>query len=89
MNQMLIDRVLAEYRQWPGLRLTLPQATRLWAAAPDECRSALDGLVANGELYRDERGQYARRARTVHHRLTEPHWRRRALRLATRQTAAS
>jgi hypothetical protein len=46
----LLDRIRGEYREMPGLRLTLPQAQRLWQVAPAECKSALDELVQEGFL---------------------------------------
>jgi hypothetical protein len=44
--------VYAEYREMPGLNLTLPQAIRLWTADPDVCAQVLDGLVDAGFLRR-------------------------------------
>ena len=60
-----LERVLADYREMPGLRVTPTQAARLWHLAPEECEAVLAMLVARGELYRDDRGQYARRAGIV------------------------
>lgn len=42
----------AEYREMPGLCLTLPQAARLWAADREACARALDMLVESGFLSR-------------------------------------
>lgn len=42
----LMNEVLAEYTEMPGLSLTLPQATRLWAVDRVTCREALRRLVA-------------------------------------------
>jgi hypothetical protein len=44
--------VCAEYREMPGLNLTLPQAIRLWTADPGVCAQVLDGLVEAGFLRR-------------------------------------
>jgi hypothetical protein len=46
----LLDRIRGEYREMPGLRLTLPQARRLWHVDPADCESALDTLVQEGFL---------------------------------------
>lgn len=56
------DRILAEYREMPGLCLTLPQAARLWALDTTRCRTLLDGLVAEGRLRRNARGEYCLQA---------------------------
>lgn len=55
----VLERVLVEYRQWPGLRLTPAQAARLWTLPQDDCDAMLDALVASGLLSRDGDGQYA------------------------------
>jgi hypothetical protein len=44
--------IRAEYREMPGLKLTLPQAIRLWSAEPGRCAQALDVLVERGFLHR-------------------------------------
>ena len=51
-------RILAEYREMPGLRLTLRQAARLWAMDAVHCQAILDALVAAGSLRRDSKGEY-------------------------------
>ena len=38
-------RVLAEFREMPGLRLTLAQASRVFDIEPARCRQVLDLLV--------------------------------------------
>ncbi len=48
----LSSLVRAEYREMPGLNLTLPQAIRLWTAEPGRCAETLDALVRNGFLRR-------------------------------------
>jgi hypothetical protein len=47
-----IRRVLADYRDMPGLNVTLAQGTRLWGLSPELCGSILDHLVAQGYLKR-------------------------------------
>jgi hypothetical protein len=49
----LCVRVLAEFREMPGLRLTLTQASRLFAIEPDRCRRVLGSLVDTGCLSKD------------------------------------
>ena len=44
--------ICAEYREMPGLSLTLPQAIRLWTAEPTKCARVLETLVESGFLRR-------------------------------------
>lgn len=53
-------RIRGEYREMPGLRLRLEQARRLWSVDAATCQQALDHLVREGFLQRDETGRYAR-----------------------------
>jgi hypothetical protein len=46
----LCARVLGEFREMPGLTLTLPQAARLFSIDPPQCEQILDSLVQAGEL---------------------------------------
>ena len=46
----LTERVLAEYREMPGLALTIDQARRLWGGDALTCRCVIDALVARGIL---------------------------------------
>lgn len=55
----LCARILGEYREMPGLRLSATQAARLWALEPAVCEAALERLVAEGRLARSARGQYS------------------------------
>lgn len=50
--QEALRRIHADYREMPGLRVTLQQGCRLWNLAPDICRPILDAMVANGFLNR-------------------------------------
>ena len=43
-------RVLAEFREMPGMRLTLEQASRLFALERSRCARVLDRLVTAGAL---------------------------------------
>jgi hypothetical protein len=45
--------IRAEYREMPGLTLTLPQAIRLWTADPVACARVLDALIESGFLCRE------------------------------------
>ena len=56
----LVRRVRGEYREMPGMRLTLDQAMRLWMLDRPTCADLLDSLVAAHFLERDRSGRYAR-----------------------------
>jgi hypothetical protein len=45
-----VRRVREEFREMPGLRLTLAQATRLWGLEHDLCRAVVERLVASAFL---------------------------------------
>jgi hypothetical protein len=46
-------RVWAEFREMPGLKLTLPQASRLFDIELVRCEQVLDALVHSGYLATD------------------------------------
>ena len=48
----LTARTRAEFLDMPGLRLTLPQASRLCGASLEECQCVLDKLIEEGLLCR-------------------------------------
>jgi hypothetical protein len=52
----LLDRVRGEFREMPGLHLTLRQGMRLWGLDAVTCDVALRILVEEGFLYRTRRG---------------------------------
>ena len=54
----LADRVRGEYREMPGLALTVEQAARLWATNVSTCETVLQELVVRGVLYRNSKGAY-------------------------------
>lgn len=54
----LCRRILAEYRELPGLRLSVRQAARLWSLETDDCRATLDFLVDGGWLVRAPGNEY-------------------------------
>lgn len=65
VNTKLLCRIWHEYVEMPGLRLTLDQARRLWAADAHVCASALERLVDLRCLVRTPDGRYARLAEGV------------------------
>ena len=50
VSSELLGRIRAEYREMPGLCLTLAQAARLWGLTPGACSEVLQALVAEGVL---------------------------------------
>jgi hypothetical protein len=55
MTDILHQRVRGEYREMPGLRLTVAQAARLFNLEPKQCACVLDTLVTDGALRTDGR----------------------------------
>jgi len=53
-----IERIDSEYREMPGLRLTLAQAARLWGLQAPQCRALLGALVERGRLVETPDGLY-------------------------------
>ena len=49
----LCTRVQAEFREMPGLTLTLRQASRLFSIEPTRCERVLGSLVQAGHLATD------------------------------------
>lgn len=47
----LVERILGEYREMPGLALTPEQARRLWGCDGLTCRAAIQLLVTRGALH--------------------------------------
>jgi len=56
-----ILRVEGEYREMPGLSLTLPQAARLWGIDRSTCELVLAKLIERRVLKRAMNGTYVRR----------------------------
>ena len=54
-EQELCARIRADYREMPGLRLTLPQAARLFSLELTGCERVFDALVREGFLATDGR----------------------------------
>lgn len=49
-------RVRAEFLEMPDLRLTVPQAARLWGLGADDCQRVIDRLVGAAFLRRTSAG---------------------------------
>ena len=47
-------RIEAEFREMPGMRLSLGQVKRLWNLSTDQCVRVLDFLTTMGMLAEDE-----------------------------------
>jgi hypothetical protein len=56
-----ILRIEAEYREMPGLNLTLAQAARLWGIDRGACELVLANLIERRVLKRASNGTYVRR----------------------------
>lgn len=54
----LLTRARGEYREMPGMRLTLDQARRLWDLDRPTCQDLLNSLVAARFLEIDASGRY-------------------------------
>ena len=57
---LITERVRGEFREMPGLTLTLAQAGRLWSLDADTCKDVLTQLVASGYLCRRADGAFCR-----------------------------
>jgi len=55
MTDIVHERVRGEYREMPGLHLTVAQAARLFNLEPAQCGQVLDTLVTIGELWTNGR----------------------------------
>jgi hypothetical protein len=61
VTDALLQRICGEFLEMPGLRLTSPQARRLWGLDEPTCREVLDFLVDARFLARPDRdGAYSR-----------------------------
>jgi hypothetical protein len=56
----VIRRVQGEFLEMPGLRLTEPQARRLWGLDAVSCSALLDALIDAEFLYRTRDGAVMR-----------------------------
>jgi hypothetical protein len=62
----LIERVAGEFNEMRCLRLTAPQAQRLFGLRADVCHRVLAGLVADGTLVHGTDGRYRLSEQPVH-----------------------
>lgn len=61
LPQQLLQQVTHEYEKEPDLRLTTPQAQRLWGLDGPTCGAVLTILVDRGILQRTPDGHFVRR----------------------------
>jgi hypothetical protein len=56
----VIERVRGEFLEMPGLRLTPPQAARLWGLDLRSCEAVIEALIRSDFLKRTSSGAVAR-----------------------------
>lgn len=56
----IVERVRGEFLEMPGLRLTVPQAARLWRLDVPACEEVLDVLIKASFLRRTPSGAVTR-----------------------------
>ena len=59
-----VRRVRAEFLEMPGLKLTVPQAQRLWGVDRPTCEAVIATLTATRFLVRTRDGAFVLRAAT-------------------------
>jgi hypothetical protein len=59
-NEEVLRRVQGEFLEMPGLRLTKPQARRLWGLDAAQCDALLGALVEMNFLFRTRDGAFMR-----------------------------
>jgi hypothetical protein len=59
-DAQVTERVRGEFREMPGLTLTLAQAGRLWSLDAETCADVLSQLVSTGFLCRRPNGAFCR-----------------------------
>jgi len=59
-SSSISERIRGEFREMPGLTLTVAQARRLWSLDPSTCSAVLSELVEAGFLCRRADGAYGR-----------------------------
>ena len=67
----ITERVRGEFREMPGLTLTLAQAVRLWSLDTPTCREVLSQLVDTGFLSRRVNGAFCRTSDMAARRFVE------------------
>ena len=59
-NDDMLRRIQGEFLEMPGLRITQPQAGRLWGLDQESCAALLDALVDAKFLFRTRDGAFMR-----------------------------
>jgi len=59
---MLVTRIRCEYREMPGLRLTVAEACRFFGIEERFCRAVLQQLLADGHLVQTNDGAFIERS---------------------------
>jgi diguanylate cyclase (GGDEF)-like protein len=59
-RERLLATIQAEFRDMPGLCLTIPQAQRLWGLDRTECKAVFDALLESHFLTRTSSGTFIR-----------------------------
>ena len=57
-HELLVVRIRTAYAATPDLKVTFPEACRMWQADEVSCAAALDILVWEGFLIRTKDGTY-------------------------------
>lgn len=57
-SESLLTRILGEYGEMPGLRLTVAQAGRVWRLDATTCHAVLNVLADEGFLTRTRDGAF-------------------------------
>jgi hypothetical protein len=60
-SEEALRRVRGEFLEMPGLRLSEPQARRLWGLDEDECARVLAALIEMNFLFKTRDGAFMRR----------------------------
>jgi hypothetical protein len=68
---VIAERIRGEFREMPGLTLTLAQARRLWSLDSAICDEVLSQLVDAGFLLKRSDGTFCRTSDLVARRCTE------------------
>jgi hypothetical protein len=55
-----LRRIQAEFLEMPGLKLTVPQAARLWGVDPTTCETVIETLIRAHFLRRTRDGAITR-----------------------------
>jgi hypothetical protein len=62
MSEAAYTRIRGEYREMPGLRLTVAQAARLFNIEQTQCAQVLETLVTDGALWTNGREYFGQNA---------------------------